>query len=90
MLGEVIGMAASICAGENTYPRDVYETHLARLKAMMEKGVPAPVYHAYPCDASETYHFKEPGFISVNPPSRKLEDPDIKSRIEALKVQHKQ
>lgn len=91
MLGEVIGMAASICAKENACPRDVYKTHLDKLKAMMEKGVPAPsVYHAYRCDTSETYHFKEPGFISVNPPSKKLEDPDIKSRIEALKVQHKQ
>jgi FAD dependent oxidoreductase len=90
MLGEVIGMAASICAKENACPRDVYSTHLDKLKAMMSNGVPAPVYHAYPCDTSETYHFKEPGFISVNPPSKQLEDPDIKSRIDALKVQHKQ
>ncbi len=91
MLGEVIGMAASICARANAFPRDVYEEHLDELKTMMESGVPAaPVYHAYPTDTTEKYHFKDAGFIPVKPPSKKLEDPEIKSRIEALKVQHKQ
>jgi len=91
MLGEVIGMAASICASENAFPRDVYAKHLDKLKTMMQAGVPAaPVYHAYPTDASEKYHFKDAGFISVRPPTAKLEAPEIKSRIEALKVQHKQ
>jgi hypothetical protein len=83
MLGEVIGMAATICAKENAYPRDVYETHFATLKAMMEKGVPTPTYHAYGCSASESYHFKELGQIPVNPPNA---TPALKERIKALNV----
>lgn len=90
VLGEVIGMAASICAKENLTPRDVYESHFAELKAMMEKGVPIPSYHAYGADDSESYHFKELGFITLSPVrSKQLEDPALKQRIDALKVQHK-
>lgn len=90
LLGEVIGMAATICAKENVYPRDVYTTHFDKLKAMMEKGVPIPSYHAYGADTSESYHFKDAGFIMLNPPNPKqLADPRVKERIEALKVQHK-
>jgi hypothetical protein len=92
ILGEVIGMAATICAKENITPRDVYPAHFAQLKAMMERGVPTPAdYHAYGCDASEAYHFKELGFIPVGSSAKKpIEDPALKQRIEALKVQHKQ
>ena len=39
MLGEVAGMAASICKKHKCLPRDVYATHLDELKALMEKGV---------------------------------------------------
>jgi hypothetical protein len=90
MLGEVVGMAASICTTENALPRDVYEKHLGKLKTMMEKGVPVPTYHAYGCDSSEAYHFKELGFIRISPAdtTRKIDD-NIKSRIKALKIQHK-
>ncbi|MDR2706030.1 MAG: FAD-dependent oxidoreductase [Planctomycetaceae bacterium] len=43
MMGEVIGMAASVCKKNNALPRDVYETHFAELKSMMEKGIaPTP------------------------------------------------
>lgn len=91
ILGEVIGMAATICTKENVYPRDVYTTHFEKLKAMMEQGVPSPPdYHAYGCDASESYHFKELGFIPVPlPHAQQINDPRLKERIEALKVQHK-
>ncbi|HEX2951204.1 MAG TPA: FAD-dependent oxidoreductase [Armatimonadota bacterium] len=92
ILGEVIGMAASLCKQENAYPRDIYEKHFAKLKAMMEKGVPTPTYHAYGCDESESYHFKEVGFISVYPPVSNPEllgDQALRERIEALHVQHK-
>lgn len=92
ILGEVIGMAASICAKENVCPRDIYEKHFNKLKAMMETGVPTPSYHAYGCEASESYHFKELGFISIIPPAsntKQFDDPALKQRIKALKVQHK-
>ena len=39
MMGEVVGMAASICKEHETNPRGVYEDHLAELKALMQKGV---------------------------------------------------
>ena len=39
MLGEVAGMAASVCTKHNCLPRDVYTAHLDELKALMEKGV---------------------------------------------------
>lgn len=39
MMGEVVGMAASICKSESTTPRGVYQHHLSTLKTMMEKGV---------------------------------------------------
>ena len=39
MMGEVVGMAASICKKHNCNPRDVYKTHLDELKELMTKGV---------------------------------------------------
>ncbi len=39
MMGEIVGMAASICNDKNALPRDIYTTYLNELKALMEKGV---------------------------------------------------
>ncbi len=39
MMGEVVGMAASICRKQGVTPRGVYEKHLGELKALMVKGV---------------------------------------------------
>jgi len=39
MMGEVVGMAASICKKHDCNPRDVYKSHLDELKALMAKGV---------------------------------------------------
>ncbi len=41
MMGEVVGMAASLCKAHGTTPRDVYERHLDELKLLMQNGVPA-------------------------------------------------
>lgn len=90
ILGEVIGMAASICREENAFPRDVYEKYFDRLKAMMEKGVPIPHYFGWPAGDQESYHFSEIGYIHVTPggdPAR-LDDALVK-RIKSLKIQHK-
>ena len=40
MMGEVVGMAASVCKKNTTLPRDVYEDHLSELKKLMIEGVP--------------------------------------------------
>ncbi|MDR0335595.1 MAG: FAD-dependent oxidoreductase [Planctomycetaceae bacterium] len=43
MMGEVVGMAASLATKNKTTPRGVYEKYLPELKQLMEKGVaPAP------------------------------------------------
>ncbi|OHB63879.1 MAG: pyridine nucleotide-disulfide oxidoreductase [Planctomycetes bacterium RBG_13_60_9] len=39
MMGEVVGMAASICKARNTTPRGVYIEHLAELKELATRGV---------------------------------------------------
>lgn len=39
MLGEVVGMAASVCKKNGCSPRDVYSKHFSALKALMEKGI---------------------------------------------------
>lgn len=39
MMGEVVGMAASVASKYSTTPRGVYQEHLDELKALMKKGV---------------------------------------------------
>ena len=39
MMGEVLGMAASLCVLHETTPRGVYDRYLDELKLMMEQGV---------------------------------------------------
>jgi len=39
MMGEVLGMAASLCTKHTTTPRGVYEKHLDELKSLMQRGV---------------------------------------------------
>ena len=39
MMGEVVGMAASLCKQYQTTPRQIYWYHLQELKSLMEKGV---------------------------------------------------
>ena len=42
MMGEVVGMAASICREHDVLPRGVYENHLPQLKSLMTQGVGVP------------------------------------------------
>ena len=42
MMGEVVGMAVSICAKKNVMPRDIYTTYFGELQQLMEKGVGKP------------------------------------------------
>ena len=39
MMGEVVGMAASVCVNNGCDPRGVYEKHLEELKELMKRGV---------------------------------------------------
>ena len=38
MMGEVVGMAASVCLKHRVYPRDVYSTYLKELQELMCRG----------------------------------------------------
>jgi hypothetical protein len=37
-MGEIVGMAASICSKNDCLPRAVYKDHLDDLKALMNRG----------------------------------------------------
>lgn len=39
LMGEVVGMAASVCVAHECTPREVYSDHLDELKALMKAGV---------------------------------------------------
>ncbi len=39
MMGEVVGMAASLCTKHKTTPRGIYNEHLPELKTLMKEGV---------------------------------------------------
>ena len=41
MMGEVVGMAASICNKHNSSPRSVYLKYLPELKVLMKTGIPS-------------------------------------------------
>ncbi|MBN2136923.1 MAG: FAD-dependent oxidoreductase [Sedimentisphaerales bacterium] len=43
MMGEVIGMAASLCKEHDTTPRGVYENHLDELKKLAKQGAGKPI-----------------------------------------------
>ncbi len=89
MLGEVVGMAASICREEHVLPRDIYEKHLDRLKSMMNNGVPPlPTYHAYDNGMVEKYHFKELGMINISNNPTQL-TPRVKKAITDLGMIHR-
>ncbi|MBQ7181297.1 MAG: FAD-dependent oxidoreductase [Bacteroidaceae bacterium] len=42
MMGEVVGMAASLCRRYDCLPRAVYQNHLPELKALMKQGIGRP------------------------------------------------
>ncbi len=42
MMGEVLGMAASICKEEKILPRGVYENHFSKMEKLMAEGVGNP------------------------------------------------
>lgn len=42
-MGEIVGMAASLCRQYETSPRGVYQQYLSELKRLMERGVGKPV-----------------------------------------------
>ncbi len=66
MMGEVVGMAASICRKHGCSPRDVYAKHLDELKALMEKGVGDGKAHP-----SQMYNLQDSLDPSLRGPNRR-------------------
>ena len=66
-LGEAAGLAAGICVKNQCMPREVYTEHLEELKSCMKEGV--PVKQAFQCNvgSEEAYHFKDIGWLYLNP-----------------------
>ncbi|HVV02286.1 MAG TPA: FAD-dependent oxidoreductase [Verrucomicrobiae bacterium] len=38
MMGEIVGMAATLCKKDDTFPREIYRQHLDELKQLMARG----------------------------------------------------
>jgi len=45
MMGEVVGMAASLATKYKTDPRNIYKNHLNELKTLMKEGIPTTKQH---------------------------------------------
>ena len=94
-LGEVVGMAASVCAKENAEPRDVYTIHFDKLKNLMEQGVRFQTYHPGGTGTYEGYHFKEMGHLPVDDAERAKrnispeQEAEFQRRVKSLGVIHK-
>ena len=58
MMGEVVGMAASLCKKYDTTPRRVYQTHLYELKGLMKEGAGKKV-------VPDNQRFNEQKFLSA-------------------------
>ncbi len=92
MLGEVVGMAAAICAKKNASPKDVYDKYLDDLKAMMTAGVPPVVYHPGGNGDYEMYHFKELGHMPIprdGSTPKWMSDEKVMARVSRLNMPHR-
>ena len=63
MMGEVVGMAASLCREHGALPRDIYRYHLPELKQLMQKGVARP-------NLPNNQNYNEGGHLSRKPEIR--------------------
>ena len=77
MMGEVVGMAASICKKHGCSPRDVYTSHLDELKALMTNGVGDGKKHP-----RQDYNVQE----SLDPDIKAKHSESIAARVPELKV----
>ncbi len=89
MLGEVVGLAASICKEKGATPREVHSRHLDALKARMAAGVPPlPTFHGYSNGLGEKYDFNRRGWAHIYPPKGPI-SPDKAADIKAKGFVHR-
>lgn len=60
MMGEVVGMAASLCHKYKVLPRAIYQYHLSELKSLMTTGVGRS-------DAPDNQHYNENEILKERP-----------------------
>lgn len=90
-LGEVVGIASSVCKRYNCSPREVYTMHLDELKELLIKGVCIP--DAFNCSVGggESYHFKDIGWWYLH--EGKSNSPEsiekFKRGVASLNLEHK-
>jgi hypothetical protein len=101
MLGEVVGIAASVCKNHKCMPRDVYQRFLEELKEEMTLGVPIPsAFAGNGIGSREAYHFKDIGWWALHDgncsdDSNNLKNPDeteikkFHDCVERLGIEHK-
>ncbi len=90
-LGEVAGLASSVCKKYNCTPRQVYTEHLDELKELMTMGADSPDAFACSVGKEEAYHFKDIGWWWLD--LSKAEQPEniekFKKGVEFLGLDHK-
>ncbi|MBE6695362.1 MAG: FAD-dependent oxidoreductase [Ruminococcaceae bacterium] len=90
-LGEVVGIASSVCKRYNCSPRDVYTMHLDELKELLIKGVCIPDSFNCSVGGGESYHFKDIGWWHLH--TEKSNSPEsiekFKRGVAALSLKHK-
>ena len=90
MLGEVVGMAATVCRRHNCNPKDIYEIYFDELEEKMKQGVERSLYHCPDKGVVEAYHFKDEGWFRIYPNFTIPEDDEeIRKRIRSLGIIHK-
>jgi hypothetical protein len=68
MMGEVVGMAASLCKKYDVYPREIYRSYLNELKDLMIEGTGKP-------GLPNNQQYNEGGSLSEPPKSATYESP---------------
>ena len=90
-LGEVVGMASSVCKKHGCSPREVYTEHLDEFKALLNAGIHFPDAFECAVESEEAYHFKDIGWWYLN--TAKSDSPEsiekFKKGVEALGLEHK-
>lgn len=94
MLGEVVGMAASLCKKFDCMPRDIYKNHLDDLKKAMENGVYIEDAFAWgEINDNEKYHFRDIGWWNLRDKTTTHNTPEAKKKfrtcINEWKIKHK-
>lgn len=88
MMGEVVGMAASLCLKNKVYPREIYNTYLPQLQELMHQG--AAIKGELPDNQNfnEGGHLTDPVFsfraVLIDPARNFLPAEDVLSFIDSI------